>query len=80
MDINNKYFIHLMYFIYFIYIFLYLKLIHFYENNLYELNYIILVYPRIVRYIESQSFYINLISFPAQYFFHKIHVRINRAM
>ena len=25
------------------------------------LNYIILVYPRIVRYIESQSFYVNLL-------------------
>jgi len=31
------------------------------KYSLYELNYIILVYPRIVRYIESQSFYVNLL-------------------
>jgi len=42
-------------------------------------NYIILVYPRIMRIIKSQPFHVNLVTSTAQYFLHKIHVGISRA-
>jgi len=36
--------------------------------------------PRIVRSVESQSLDVHIVSFPAQYFLHEIHVRMSSVM
>jgi len=33
-----------------------------------------------MRSVESQPFYINLVSPPAQYLFHEVYIRMSRAM
>jgi len=36
--------------------------------------------PWIMRFIKSKSFYVNLVSPSAQYFFHEVYIRMIRAM
>ena len=43
-------------------------------------NNIIFMCPRIVRSVESQSLDVHIVSFPAQYFLHEIHVRMSSVM
>lgn len=78
------YILHILYFyiflhisdtLYVFYIFHMLKI----KYSLYELNHIVLVYPRVVRSIESQPFHVNLVTLSAQNFLHEIHVRVSRA-
>ena len=48
--------------------------------NKFILQHIILLYPRVVRSIESQPFHVNLVTPLAQYILHEVYIRISHVV